>query len=188
MGNVMVDRLVLFYLGGHPDHRGRFLAEILQKDDFWFEVTHDHIQWLFPNDTFSRVVPDAPTLTAEVREYFVSDTIIRSHILASYRRFIAFLGLSESTAGLVKAENWAQRKGEWFTEETHNCMRITRVLKCLCAIEMLSEANQLFACIESLCSQEEDCGLSPKTREYWRSAVAQQGAAVRRPRLRRGRG
>ncbi len=183
----MVDRLVLFYLGGHPDHRGRYLAEILQQDDLWFEITHDYIQWLFPNDAFSRVTPDAPTLNAEVREHFVSDTIIRSHVLASYRRFVAFLGVVSTPAGLEKAENWQQRKKDWFTEETHNCMRITRVLKCLCSIEMTNEANELFGFIEQLCREENDCGLSENTHAYWSSAVAPQGAAVRRPRRRRGR-
>lgn len=36
-----MNRLLGFYYGGFPDHRGRFLAEITRQDDLWLEVTHD---------------------------------------------------------------------------------------------------------------------------------------------------
>jgi len=183
----MADPLVLFYFGSHPDHRGRYLSEILEQDDLWFEVTHDHIQWLFPNADFSRVAPDAPTLTGEVRAIFVSDSLIRAHSTASYIRMLAFLGLRRTEGGVAKAENWPHRKKDWFTEDTHNSWRITRVLKFLCAIEMRKQAEEFAACLCRLCAEEQDCGISPDTKRYWREAIAQQQVPVGRPRLRRGR-
>ena len=54
--------LVAFNLGEAPDHRGRFVGEILQQDDDWLEATHDYIQWLFPLREPSQAVPGSPVV------------------------------------------------------------------------------------------------------------------------------
>lgn len=100
-----MNRLILFYLASHPDNRGRFLSEILEQDDFWLESCHDYIQWLFPTREFSRVTPDAPTISKEVEEAFVGDELLQNHLRASYRRILSFYGLTVSGTKIVRAEN-----------------------------------------------------------------------------------
>ncbi len=87
--------LILFYIGSHSDSRGRFLSEILEQDDVWFEVTHDYIQWLFPTKEKSRVTPGAPTITKEIKDEFLNDEILRSHLRASFNRILEFYGLAD---------------------------------------------------------------------------------------------
>jgi hypothetical protein len=41
-------RIMDFYSGLSPDHRGRHLNEILEWSDDELERVHDYIQWLFP--------------------------------------------------------------------------------------------------------------------------------------------
>ena len=62
--------LLAFYLGSHPDDRGRMLDEILRQDDFWLEVTHDYVQWLFPLDEVSRANARAPLVDGPTRDHF----------------------------------------------------------------------------------------------------------------------
>jgi len=44
----LLNPILAFYFGSHPDSEGRRLAEILRQDDLWLEQTHDYIQWLCP--------------------------------------------------------------------------------------------------------------------------------------------
>jgi hypothetical protein len=78
--------LVLFYLGSHPDYRGRYLAEILSQSDDWLEYTHDYIQWLFPNKRLSGVLPNAPLLDKAMIELFCNDSLLQDHLQASLNR------------------------------------------------------------------------------------------------------
>ena len=43
-----VNRIIGFYSGTEPDHRGRYLHEIQRWSDDQLEKVHDYIQWLFP--------------------------------------------------------------------------------------------------------------------------------------------
>lgn len=157
-----MNRLILFYLGSHADNRGRFLSDILQQDDVWFETCHDYIQWLFPNKIASRVTPDAPTITPEIKKAFRKDELLREHLMASFQRILSFYGLKRSSAGIVKADNWALRKGNWFTQSTHNDLRITRVIKCLVALGLKAEAVAFYDALCCLQKTQNDCGIEAK--------------------------
>ncbi len=166
-----MNRLLAFYHGSHPDDRGRFLADILWQDDLWLEQTHDYIQWLFPLHEVSRVLPSAPLIDQEVAAAFHADDWLQSRLRASWLRMLAFYGLACCNGAVVKGSNWAERKSNWFTQGTHNDLRITRILKSLCALGLRSEAKAFLTCLEALRSSEADCGIGETAYRYWRSAV-----------------
>jgi hypothetical protein len=164
--------LLAFYYGSHPDHRGRMLAEILKQDDLWFELTHDFIQWLFPLSDLSRASTNAPLLDKATIEAFRKDDLLRKHLRASFVRMLAFLGLTVAPDGVHKATTWSARKGEWFQENTHNSLRITRMLKSMCLLGLEWEARALHSALLTLCATEPDCGISADSRRFWNDAVS----------------
>lgn len=166
-----MNALLLFYLGSHPDNRGRLLADILARDDLWLEVTHDYIQWLFPTREASRVAPDAPVVTREVQAAFANDEILRRHLKASFHRMLAFYGLAPLPQGIDKAGNWEARKSNWFIADTHNNLRITRILKSLNLLGLEKEARAFQAALLRLAECEPECGIGETARRYWAEAL-----------------
>ena len=166
-----MNTLLAFYYGSHPDDQGRLLAEILRQDDLWLEQTHDYIQWLFPLSESSRVVPGAPILDSLTINQFRSDRLLQDHLLASFHRMLGFLGLKFDGAIVSKSENWPDRKGEWFSEPTHNLLRITRVLKSLRILGLEKESLAFHNGLSTLIATEPDCAVPEKTKAFWREAI-----------------
>lgn len=166
-----MNTLLAFYYGSHPDDQGRRLAEILRQDDLWLEQTHDYIQWLFPLAESSRVVPGAPILDSLTIKQFRADQLLQDHLRASFVRMLAFLGLRFDGKVVGKAGNWSDRKGEWFSEPTHNLLRITRMLKSLRLLGLEHEAHGLYAGLSALLATEPDCAVPEKTKSFWREAA-----------------
>lgn len=174
MGRGM-NRLLAFYYGSHPDHRGRTLAEILKQDDFWLEVTHDYIQWLFPLREMSRVNLQAPLADEKTVEAFRSDELLCQHLLASYQRMLAFFGLRRLPDGMVvKSPAWGERKREWFSHDSHNSLRITRMLRSLALLGLEDEARGFQGALADLCASEPDCKISQTSQAFWREAVSEK--------------
>ena len=173
-----MNRLLAFYLGSHPDDSGRMLAEILRQDDLWLELAHDYIQWIFPLSEPSRVNQDAPLVDLATAALFRGDELLKRHLMASYMRMLAFFGLKRSTAGEVtKAMNWDARKADWFTEDSHNSLRITRILKSLSLLGLPDEAQEFGRTLARLCAEEPDAGIHPRSQAFWLDAVRTAGQA-----------
>lgn len=150
------------------------LAEMLKQDDHWLEVCHNYIQWLFPTKEFSRVTPDAPILDKATIEAFKTDELLRNHLRAALIRILSFYGLRLTPAGVVKGANWEARKSNWFTENTHNSLRITRILKCLNSLGLEVEAKAFQSGLQSLCESERDCGIDEIAMKFWLDAVSKK--------------
>jgi len=164
--------LLAFYLGSHPDDRGRMLAEILRQDALWLELTHDYIQWLFPLPEPSRVNKEAPLVDAATSTLFRQDALLRRHLMASYLRMLSFYGLKRDADGaVVKAPNWNERKSDWFTDNSHNSLRITRILKCLMLLGLAVEAGHFQRALAKLCVEELDAGVNATSQAFWRQSV-----------------
>jgi hypothetical protein len=147
------------------------LAEVLKQDDDWFEVCHNYIQWLFPTREFSRVTPDAPVLDKVTIDAFLSDFLLRQHLRAAFYRILSFYGLAPTANGIVKGLNWDERKSSWFTQNTHNSLRITRILKSLAALGLKVEAKIFKTALRNLCDTEADCGVTAVSVKFWMDAV-----------------
>lgn len=169
-----MNRLLAFYSGIGPDHRGRYLRDIVRQDDRWLETTHDYVQWLFPLREPSGVLPSAPLIDAEVAAAFAAHERLRQTLRANFLRMLSFYGLDDRDGRIGKGSNWAERNADWFTRPTHNNLRITRMLKCLCALGLRSDAQRWEAGLEALRTSEPDCGVGATAFDYWRNALDQQ--------------
>ena len=163
--------LLAFYYGSHPDDRGRFLAEIVKQDDIWLEIAHDYIQWLFPLTEHSRVHPSTPILTPSDIVAFHQDELLRNHMRAALSRMLRFYGLVSRGTAVERAENWDERKTNWFVDPTHNNLRITRILKSLSTLGLEEDARAFLVALENLVATEPDCGVPLESLHFWRAAV-----------------
>ena len=169
-----MNRLLLFYRGSAADSYGRFIHEILQQDDQWLESTHNFIQWLFPNREPSPVTPDAPTITEEIQLGFLQEPGLRGQLRQSMARMLAFYGLTRVGEAIVKGDNWDQRKANWFLHDTHNNLRITRMLKSLRELGLADEAQALLQALLALRASEPDCGIGATAFAFWTGALERE--------------
>lgn len=164
-------RIINFYSGTEGDDQGRMLADILAQDDRWLENVHDYIQWVFPNREPSDVTPWVPLISAADESEFSENEAIRNRLMDSFCRMLAFYGMRISQGQITKAENWDERKHNWFIRDTHNNLRITRILKCLMALGLENEARHFFMALKGLVESELDSGISPTSIRYWTEAI-----------------
>ena len=98
--------------------------------------------------------------------------MLRQHLLASYQRMLAFFGLRRLPAGdVVKSPAWDERKREWFTHDSHNSLRITRMLKSLALLGLEDEALAFQRALADLCASEKDCQVNKTSQAFWQEAV-----------------
>jgi len=147
------------------------LADILAQDDYWLEASHDYIQWLFPTKEKSRVTPGAPTITSEIEREFKKDSILQDHLKASFARILHFYGLEIKNNKITKYENWTKNKKNWFIENTHNNLRITRIIKSLNTLGLKNEAKLFYNALMQLSDNEPDCGIDSVAISYWTDAI-----------------
>lgn len=167
-----MNALLAFYRGEGPDDRGRMLTDILQQDDAWLERTHDYVQWLFPLVERSRVNRDAPLLDADTATAFRNDQALRQQVFDAYVRMLAFFGLTRMPDGrVVKGPSWHERKRHWFTRDSHNSLRITRILKSLALLGLVDDSRAFRLALATLCTSEPGCDIASMSRAYWRHAI-----------------
>ncbi len=94
----------------------------------------------------------------------------RDHLRASLTRMLAFYGLGRRDGVVVKAAEWQERMLNWFVRPTHNNLRITRILKSLCALSLRVEAESLLVCLHELAGDPQ-CGVGETAYEFWDAAV-----------------
>ncbi len=166
--------LVGFYLGEHPDDRGRQLTAIQAWDDGQLEAVHDYIQWLFPLPERSAFNPGAPLLSTTDIEAFQDSAELRGRLLVSLQRMIAFYGLaldeSADEPRITPAPNFPRQARNWLRPGNHNLLRLTRILRCLTLLGLPEHARALLACLERL-GEEHPERIGPVTLRYWRGAV-----------------
>ncbi len=136
-----------------PDHRGRFLSDILRFDDTAIETTHDFIQWIFPLDEPSSASADAPMLEAgEV-------ALIRKSSLAAHSLNISVPWFCD----------FLKRNKHWRAAHDHNHLRITRMIKSVRLLQGDPAANALRDKVLAMAEPSKD-KISPTAWDYWRQA------------------
>jgi hypothetical protein len=168
----MSPTLLSFLRGDGPNAAGGTFSEVLERDDDWWEAKHDFVQWLFPNSLPSRANPRAPLLTEEAIEEIQSDPRIQANVDRALLRFAQFLGFELTPdSGYVLLESWPIAKKRWFSRDTHNGLRITRVLKFLVSTGREEQAEALVQTLLQMCRSEAGCGVTPIARSYWRASL-----------------
>jgi hypothetical protein len=180
------NKIVDFCAGAGPDHRGRYLREILNWSDDELESVHDYIQWLFPLPEPSGFNASAPVLDGQTIQEFRSRPELQSNMRVLFRRMLAFYGLEidESCPPKVRrAPSFAARSENWLTASNHNHLRITRILRSLRTLGLEAEAKAFFDCLLRIYCEESTKdlpGISEETFQFWQTAARcpyGQGAA-----------
>jgi hypothetical protein len=137
----------LRFLSGSRDPQGRTVNTILTASDHWLEMSHDWVQWAFPNQGASAFNEDAPVWTEEEARSLSPEA--RNNLRQLLKRFEKFL----------------QNTTWWRHRSDHNHARITRVILCLRDAEMREEAQRFY---DYVCTAPEP---GETSRSYWRAAV-----------------
>jgi hypothetical protein len=131
---------------------------------------HDFIQWWFPLPEASHFNPEAPLLTDKDVAAFRSEPVLRTNLLRSFERILAFLGLAQAADGRgVEGANFAARAAVW-SYPSHNWLRITRILRSLRLLGLEDQARALYDRLE-LYHSSRRFPIPADTFRYWKEAV-----------------
>jgi hypothetical protein len=160
------------YLGyGGKDHRQRTLAQALTWDDEALERTHDYVQWWFPLTDPSSFNSHAPVASRAEFQELAEDERVRAGVELAMHRMLRFYGLRLEAAGAIqRAAEWDRRSQNWAFGETHNDLRITRILKSLCLLGHRAHAEALLGVLEEVAHKERGQGGQVPLR-FWREAL-----------------
>lgn len=122
--------IIRFYQGFLTPNCRHLISDIWEKwPTLKFEEEHDFIQWIFPLDEPSSYNSKAPILTKEDIQEFKNDHFLQHNVMISVHTFMKFLYLM--------AEFWC-------TDQDHNHLRITRMLKSLMLLGLEKEAGHVY--------------------------------------------
>jgi Opioid growth factor receptor (OGFr) conserved region len=175
-------RIIRFYTGEEPDHRGRYLPEIQQWPHGQLEAVHDYIQWLFPLPEPSGFNVAAPVLNQESIREFRTRAELQQKLRVSFLRMMNFYGLEARSGEQItvnRAPNFAAKATVWLSPGNHNHLRITRILRSLSLLGLEAEAKAFFGCLSEIHKDEQDKpipAISDGTMLYWREAVGDAGS------------
>ena len=159
--------ILRFYSGIGPDHRGRYLRDMLDWDDVQLESTHDYIQWLFPTSKSSGFNPYAPVLTPDDMAQFRGSDELKSNLREAFVVMLRFYGFQLQESEIQPSADWESRSTIWLRPDNHNHLRITRILTALSFLGCHDLAAAFLAALEKI----GDDAISKETRTFWRRAV-----------------
>ena len=146
------------------------------------ESLHDYIQWLFPIHVASKFNPDQHALQLHEAQSIAADPTCQRHLLLNYRCFLDFIGFSlvnEATGALTRHAGAPARLRN-LNAESHNKLRITRVLKCFgsCGLARL-QAPLVEALIEEAYAQRTLVALRDSIAAYFVGAIKDSAERAR---------
>jgi hypothetical protein len=174
-------RIIGFYSGIEPDHRGRYLHEIQHWADDQLEEVHDFIQWLFPLPEPSGFNAAAPILTGDSIRAFRARPALQENLRVSFLRMLSFYGLelrSGEQISVTRSPNFETTSAGWLSAGNHNHLRITRILRCLILLGLESEAKAFANCLSQIYKAEQNKprpAISEETMRFWSRAVGDAG-------------
>ena len=118
------NRIVEFLTGNGTTTEGFTLDDILAMSDEELESNHQYIQWLFPLNEPSKMVPGAPYLTSADTALLAANPAAKASILKGLARMKSFY---ENT--------------NFITPFNHNLRRISRILKSLVLMGLRTDAE-----------------------------------------------
>lgn len=147
---------------------GYTLTDILNFNDLELEKNHNYIQWIFPLTENSLHALHAPVI--DKTDVEIISTECRDKIIASFERMLKFYGLKlsyENTYIIVeKGDNWQENSMRWLHLNNHNYLRLTRIMKSLCLMNMQNYAKSLYVTLMQINEEFPGC-ISEPTLNYW---------------------
>src|SRR5439155_7319310 len=101
---------------------------------------------------------------------FRTNPALRANLLASFARILTFLGLRQQADGtILEGVNIAARAPDVWSAPNHNWLRITRILRSLSLLGCESQAQALFAWLETHFSRRK-FPITAEAFAYWQAA------------------
>ncbi len=170
---MLIEPLHDYFLNDGIDDAGRTLRQVIGMSDDWLESKHDFIQWMFPLVEKSGANPGAPLIDVNLVTLFRINERPRNNMLLGFDRMLKFYGLQREGTAIAKAKNWNERKEYWFTQPTHNDLRISRMLKSMTVLSLEEYARSFFDALMRLAA-EPGCGFSEESVGYWKAAIVKR--------------
>ena len=142
-----------FLKGNQPDAYKRYLKDIWMMSDDQIENKHNFIQWIFPLNVKSNVVPSSPILTKKEIISIKKSEIAQKNIKKSAEWFLEFLSSNSC----------------WIYQNNHNHYRITRVIKSLRLIHSNEESEKFKNSIMNLIQGNEK-KINSTNIQYWKNS------------------
>lgn len=160
------------YLGYNGiDNNQRTLDQALLWSDEVLESTHDFIQWWFPLDELSSFNRHAPVASREEFKELGDDNRVRVGLERAMHRMLRFYGLYQASPGLIeKSNDWDRRSRNWAYRQSHNDLRLTRILKSLCLFGYRADAEALLEALEGIIKKARDPS-DQAPLSFWSKAV-----------------
>ena len=158
--------LTSFYLKESQNSDGRYLEEIWAWSDDDWEMEHDFIQHLFPTDQASAFNADAPILDETTIKEWHQDRLLQHNLRLSYERWLRYCGIERVDGKL----HLADRKPNVWGRFNHNWLRITRVLKSLTLLGLVTEAKEFFQLLREL-RETGSVAVGDETWRHWSGAM-----------------
>ena len=167
--------LISFYRETEANNNGVTLNQILGWDDAQLESVHNYIQWLFPLDRATPHNPTAPILDSDTIQAFRGDTALKSQLLRSLRRMLAFYGLqmNEATKVISRAPSFNARAAVWLINPAghHNFLRITRIIHSMNCLGLVDYSTSLLTIMRDIAQREGNGIISQATLNFWANAA-----------------
>lgn len=148
--------IILYFLDQARDGGGRTLTQVMQKDNSWFERTHDHIQWMLPTRRRSKYEPNAPVLTDRDVQVFRVRRDLREAYSFGVDRVKRFLELD-------------QMRPAWVREKDHSHKRITRLIESLMDLGFEERAQRVLEQVLRV-DRANPGVIDPGAVEHWKRA------------------
>lgn len=167
---------ILNFYRGDPTPSGLRLVDVWEWSFDQLEDAHDYIQWVFPLDTPSAVTPDAPLVNDEIARAFSWDDVLRDRLQQSLAVMLRFYGLErllmpDGKIIVIRAQTFSERRGVWLWPNSHNHLRLTRILGSLRLLGLRKDAMALAKCLDDIHRVEGRDIISDETAEQWRRAA-----------------
>lgn len=164
----MDTQLIDFLEGKSKDIYNRDLNSILKiQNRWWFEFTHNYIQWLFPLREESNAAYSI-SLTDEMVDYIKNNETILNNIKLSFIKMLEFYGFSYVNNEIIPVMSKKEMIIRWMNRGNHNFLRITRILGCLSIVGYDDLAKKWLQVLEEL---TKDLSYTENSKVYWRDAV-----------------
>lgn len=141
-----------FYRGKATHDTKLTLEQILAKDDVWLEEKHDFIQWLFPTEE-KGVNRNASLSDQATQDAFKKDPELQNNMRQAFVRMLKFYGYVYSMGNIEKVSNYDERINN-LLKNTHNNLRITRILTSLRLHGLQREAQQFKNTLKELVKEK----------------------------------
>ena len=159
---IQKENIYNFYVNEEKDLYGRTFNDILNKNKFWLEFSHNYIQRLFPLNENSKYDKTAPILTIELIQNMKNNNIVRENMLKALDVMLRLYSIQDYPNNI----KWHY----WITPYNHNYKRLTRIIKSLKLIDLEEYALSLYDYL-TLIYNKFPLLIGKETFEYWTNAI-----------------